>query len=245
MIVDQPFVDRVLGGADPIGRRIRYVASERSPEPTSDGPWYEIIGLAPDLGVRCGWGYGGVYHPTRPGASYPLQMFMHLRGDPEAFAPRVRAAATLVDPTVRLYEPLPLDESTRYGEDALYDFWGRLAILVCGIVLLLSLTTIYSVMSFTVVRRTREIGVRVALGGRAPRVVGAILKRPLAQVGAGIALGVLLTAGLSGSIAGSARDVAGIAVYGLVMICVCATSCIVPTRRALAVEPTEALRADG
>ncbi len=246
VIVDQPFVDRVLGGADPIGRLVRYVASERSPEPTSDGPWYEIIGLAPDLGVRCGYGYGGVYHPTQPGASYPLQMLMHLRGDPEAFTPRVRSAATLVDPTVRLYDPLPLDESTRYSEDAFYDFWGQLAILVSGIVLLLSLATIYSVMSFTVVRRTREIGVRVALGGRAPRVVGAILKRPLAQVGAGIALGVLLTAGFSGTLGGtSAREVATLAAYGLVMICICATSCIVPTRRALAVEPTEALRADG
>ncbi len=246
VIVDQPFVDRVLGGADPIGRQVRYIASERSSEPTSDGPWYEIIGLVPDLGVRCGFGYGGVYHPTRPGASYPLQMFIHLRGDPEAFAPRVRSAATLVDPTVRLYDPLPLDESTRYSEDAFYDFWGQLAILVSGIVLVLSLATIYSVMSFTVVRRTREIGVRVALGGRAPRVVGAILKRPLAQVGAGIALGVLLIAGLSGRFDGtSAREVAALAAYGFVMICICATSCIVPTRRALAVEPTEALRADG
>ena len=245
VIVDQPFVDRVLGGANPLGRHVRYIASDRAPEPTWEGPWFEIVGVAPDLGVRSGWGYGGVYHPTRPGGGYPLQLVLHLRGDPLAFTPRVRAAATLVDPRLRIADPVPLDDSTRYSEDAVYGFWGSLLILVSGIALFLSLATIYSVMAFTVARRTREIGVRVALGASALRVVGAILKRPLAQVAMGITLGLLLTAVLMGLADGaSARAVAAMVAYGLVMTCVCAASCIVPTRRALAVEPTEALRVD-
>jgi predicted permease len=246
VIVDEPFVDRVLGGANPIGRRIRYIASEGQRAPTEDGPWYEIIGVAPDLGVRCGWGYGAIYHPTRPGSSYPLQLLVHVRGDPEAFVPRVRAAVAGIDSRIRLYDPLPLAESTRFSEDAFYDFWITLAVVVCAVALLISLSAIYSVTSFTVVRRTREIGVRVALGAGALQVLGAVLKRPLAQVGGGIALGLVLTWALRGLASGyGGTALLTLAAYGLLMTAVCATACVVPTRRALAVEPTEALKADG
>jgi putative ABC transport system permease protein len=196
VLVDRPFVERVLGDANPIGRRIRYVASESFRVPTTEGPWYEIVGVAPDLGIRTDWGYGGIYHPARPGTTYPLQLILHTRGDPEAIVPRLRAVAAAVDTRLRLHEPLPLDESTRLSEAAFYDFWTTLAFLFCGIALLVSLAAIYSVTSFTVVRRTREIGVRVALGGRALHVVGTVLKRPLMQVSKGIALGLLITWGL-------------------------------------------------
>jgi predicted permease len=247
VMVDQPFIDRVLGGANPIGRRIRYIAGESiPPQPAEGGPWYEIVGVAPDLGVRCGWGYGGIYHPTRPGDSYPLQLILHVRGDPEAFTARVRAVATDVDPTIRLYEPLPLDESTRHSEDAFYDFWITLAFLVSGLAVLISLAAIYSVMSFTVTRRTREIGIRVALGGPAPRVIAAVLRRPLAQVGGGLVLGLVLTSALRGlAFEDTLQTLLIVAGYGILMTAVCATACLVPTRRALAVEPAEALGVDG
>jgi ABC-type antimicrobial peptide transport system permease subunit len=156
----------------------------------------------------------------------------------------VRAAAAVVDASIRLYEPLPLDESTRISEDAFYDFWTTLAFVVCGIALLISLAAIYSVTSFTVVRRTREIGIRVALGGRALQVVGATLRGPLTQVAGGIALGLLITWGLRSLVNGhGVAALVSVAAYGVLMAAVCATACIVPTRRALAVEPTEALRA--
>jgi hypothetical protein len=245
VIVDQPFIDRLLGGANPIGRHIRYLASESQRTPTDDGPWYEIIGVAPDLGIRCGYGYGGIYHPTTPGASYPLQLVLHVAGDPLSVVPRVRAAAATVDPRLRLYEPLTLDRSTQYSEDAFYDFWITLATAVSALALLISLAAIYSVTAFAVTRRTREIGVRTALGGSAARVVLTILRRPLLQMCGGVALGLVLTSGMYGIVFDDLwLTIAAVLGYGLLMAGVCATACVVPARRALAVEPTDALRAD-
>lgn len=119
--------------------------------------------------------------------------------------------------------------------------------VLSAIALLLSLTTIYSVMSVTVSRRTREIGVRVALGADRHRVVGTILRRPLAQVGFGIVVGAILVqlmfAGLFESTP-TAAETASIAAYAILMMGVCLLACVVPARRALRVEPASALRVE-
>jgi ABC-type antimicrobial peptide transport system permease subunit len=111
-------------------------------------------------------------------------------------------------------------------------------------VLLLSLTAIYAVMSFAVSRRTREIGVRVALGGSPRRIVGAVFAHPLRQLGLGLVAGTLLVAYLTGMLKQlpSANQVLMLVGYALLMTAVCFIACVVPTYRALAVEPTEALR---
>src|SRR5262245_37233511 len=115
------------------------------------------------------------------------------------------------------------------------------------IALMLSLAGIYSVMSFAVSRRTREIGVRVALGADARRVLIAIFRRPLAQIAFGIILGSLLVTALVRSVVGSltVREIGLVIGYAGIMLVVCLIACVVPTRRALGVQPTEALRADG
>jgi putative ABC transport system permease protein len=119
---------------------------------------------------------------------------------------------------------------------------------VSGVALTLSLAGIYAVMSFTVARRTREIGIRVALSAAPWRVILAVLRRPIAQVAVGICagavlVGVLMTAGTGGAL--SLAQVAGVTGYASVMLLVCPLACIAPARRALRVQPTEALRADG
>jgi ABC-type antimicrobial peptide transport system permease subunit len=122
--------------------------------------------------------------------------------------------------------------------------------------LLLSLAGLYAVMAFTVARRTREIGVRVALGGSRQRILAAIFRRPLVQIGVGVLAGVavIVTATImypysegpgADQMGGlSAAAVAMQAGYGALMFGVCMLACVVPTRRALAVEPTVALRTE-
>jgi ABC-type antimicrobial peptide transport system permease subunit len=110
------------------------------------------------------------------------------------------------------------------------------------------------VTAFTVAKRTREIGVRVALGASRRRIIGAIFRRPLIQVGIGVAVGALLIALATEALAHTEMSNAGtgmsvgtavqILAYGSLMFGVCLLACIVPTRRALSVEPTEALRAE-
>jgi putative ABC transport system permease protein len=128
-----------------------------------------------------------------------------------------------------------------------YLFWFWIVVLVGVVALLLSLAGIYAVMSFSVSRRTREIGVRVALGAGRGRVIAAIFRRPLAQLGLGLAVGCVLVVVLYSLAAGSTmtlRDRLFIAVYMLVMTAICLLACVVPTRRALAVEPMAALRSE-
>jgi ABC-type antimicrobial peptide transport system permease subunit len=116
------------------------------------------------------------------------------------------------------------------------------------IVLLLSLAGIYSVTSFTVTRRTREIGVRVALGASAPRLIAEIFRGPLIQVVTGVAAGcgllalVMFTRSESG--VAVARQAAILLAYGAGVVGVCALVCIGPTVRALRVNPVDALRED-
>jgi hypothetical protein len=237
-VVNKAFVDRVMGGKNPIGRRIRYVWD---PKPQ---PWFEIIGVAPDVGIRSGWGPAGIYHPLVRASMYPLNAAIHVWGDPKAFAPRLRAIATDVDVTLRLTDLMPLKDVVN-GEVSLHAFWVRLTTIVSAMILVLSLVSIYAVMSFAVSRRTREIGVRVALGGSPWRIVRAVFKQPLRQLGLGLLAGTLLVWALQGGTDNgwpTATQLLTLGAYTTLMTVVCLIACVVPTRRALAVQPTEALR---
>ncbi len=239
-VVNKAFVDRVMGGRNPIGRRIRYPRSSSSESP----PWYEIIGVAPDMGTNSGWGPAGIYHPLVRATVYPLNVAVHVRGDPNAFAPRLRAIATDVDPTLRLAEVMPLRDVVN-PEVKFHQFWVRMTTIVSAMVLVLSLFAIYAVMSFAVSRRTREIGVRMALGGTPRHIVSAVFAQPLRQLGIGLVAGVVLVAWMTGMMKSgfpSAGQLLMLGVYAAAMTAVCMIACVVPTRRALAVEPTEALR---
>jgi putative ABC transport system permease protein len=132
--------------------------------------------------------------------------------------------------------------------------WLRITVVLSGVALVLSLAGIYAVLSFTVARRTREIGVRVALGASRQRVVAATFRRPLMQVALGILVGtaiIIIFATLlrDTELPGSENDLtlrgmATIVGYGIVMLGVCLLGCMVPTRRALKIEPTMALRTE-
>jgi hypothetical protein len=253
VIVNQSFVDRVLGGRNPIGRRLRYQHLEEwaAPKAPGDkpGPWYEIVGVVRDLGLAVDPDpkVAGVYHPVSPGSVYPAHIAVHVRVRTASFGPRLRAIATAVDPTLRLYDVMPLSDVNQ-TELEFISFWFRLLLMVSAVALVLSLAGIYSVMAFTVSRRTREIGVRVALGADRRRVIAAVFARPLTQVAIGVVAGAALTTALTtlGTDGGlSAKQGALLVAYATLMMGVCLLACIVPTRRALGVQPTEALRADG
>jgi predicted permease len=252
VIVNESFVRNVLGGHNPIGRRLRYVEKEEwdAPLPEAErGPWYEIVGVVPDLGLAPeGFDpkFAGFYHPAAPRSIYPRQVAVRVRGDAGAFVRSLRSIATATDPTLRLYYPMPFTELDRADEDFVL-FWLRLLVAATATVLMLSLAGIYAVMAFTVSQRTREIGIRVALGASRRDVILAVFRRPLIQVSLGVLTGMVLLTGLMSAAEGellSVRKVVILFVYSVAMLGICLLASIVPTRRALAVEPTEALRAE-
>ena len=134
--------------------------------------------------------------------------------------------------------------------------WQRVTIAMSSVALLLSLAGLYAVMAFTVAKRTREIGVRVALGGSRQRILMAIFRRPLVHMGLGVLAGISIivtatilypyTDGPGADQTGglSAAAIAMQAGYAALMFGVCMLACVVPTRRALGIEPTVALRTE-
>ena len=248
VIVDQGFVDQVLHGRNAIGRRLRILSSRSAPR-DDKAPWSEIVGVVRDMGmdnVANRDRPSGLYLPASTESARLSHMIVHLRGDPLAMAPRVRAIAVAVDPTLRLSEFQRLDGVT---DDIVWvvTLWIRVTAGLTALALLLSLAGIYAVLSFTVARRTREIGVRVALGASRRGVVVAIFRRPLTQVAIGVVTGGLIVGLLAVALAGgslSLQSIALLAAYVVLMFVVCLTACAVPTQRALRVEPTVALRSD-
>jgi ABC-type antimicrobial peptide transport system permease subunit len=170
-------------------------------------------------------------------------------GDMTAATNTLRASAAKADPTLRISEVQPLSSMTANLLGTI-NYVARALGIVSLSALVLALSGIYAVMSFTVSRRTREVGIRVALGSTRSRVVLAILRRPLLQLAAGIIFGALLTFAIGGMLVlETARGVtlgfsAGLAGYVLIMLGVCLLACIVPARRALKVDPIAALRAE-
>ena len=114
--------------------------------------------------------------------------------------------------------------------------------LVGFIVLLLSATGIHALMSFTVARRTREIGIRAALGAGRGKIVAGIFSRAFLQIGTGVIVGSALAALLG---VNTTRDVLILLGADAIMLVVGLAACAVPVRRALRIDPTEALRAEG
>ncbi len=253
VMVNEWFVNLVLGGRNPIGRRIQYSKFEERGEldarEKAEEPWYEIIGVVPNLAMSMGDfdpKKAGIYHVASAVSPLPVNMAVHVRGDPMVLVPRVRELATAIDPDLRLYTPARLD-LVNQNELEFFQFWIRMLALLCAVALTLSLAGIYSVMSFTVSRRTREIGIRRALGSDPRHIVLAIFRRPLFQVTGGVVFGVVVMCALM--MMGAERlltmkEILGITMYGIVMFAVCLLACIVPTRRALRVVPTDALRAE-
>jgi hypothetical protein len=235
----------ILGGGPALGRRVRAVR-ERTGEP---GPWYEIVGIVSDFPpnrMEPDWIQAKVFYPMAQGEIFE-RLAVRVRGPaPGAFAGRLREIAAALDPSLRLTSISTLDRVLR--EEQLAMRLGALAIgLVMLSVLLLSAAGIYALMSFTVARRRREIGVRSALGADPRRILGSILSRALGQLAIGVVAGTgvatLLDLATKGAFTGGQAAVLLPAVAAF-MVIVGLVATLGPARRGLRIQPTEALRDD-
>jgi ABC-type antimicrobial peptide transport system permease subunit len=126
-------------------------------------------------------------------------------------------------------------------------------IVLVGVLVALATSGLYAMLSLSVSERTREIGIRSALGASRQKLLMTILKRSLVQIGLGAAIGLPIAARsvfeLTGGqdSAGSAlrSTAAGLGLSAGIVLLVALSSCLVPTKRILAIQATEAMRADG
>ena len=243
VIVNESFVRHFLGGRNAVGQRLRY-----EPRRTAwwgaldEGEWYEIVGVAgafganPENSARD----AAIYHPLAPGEVNPIRYTVEVAGDPEAFVPRFRRIAASVDREATVDSGL-LNAFPGAGG------MGLLVLVFASAAFLLSATGLYALMSFTVSQRTREIGIRAALGAGTADIVSAVARRAAIQVGVGLALGV----GWGWVLLNGQRNQRGFEVGNIPLTlvltaavagCVCLLACAYPTLRGLRIEPTEALR---
>jgi putative ABC transport system permease protein len=242
-VVSQQFAARYFPGESPIGRRIRM-----GDPATSHEPWLIIVGVARETG------YSTWDETLRPAvylsaAQMPPQRATYALmtdGDPLALAAPARKALAGLDPT------LPLDVLMTYRQylnELLTGLMYAAAMLAVDalIAMLLAAIGIFGVMGNLVGERTREIGVRLAMGARREDVLQLILRRAAWLTGAGVCTGLLMAYGLAHLVAnllqGVRPDDAGVfaAVTAVVAAIALATSWI-PARRASRIDPMVALR---
>ncbi len=249
-LVNSAFAKRAFDGRDPIGQRVRFPTQSD----TAQAAWYEIVGVVGPLGVNVLNADRGeaVYLPAAPGTINPMQLAVHTAVPPATLTDRVRDLALAADPELVMGRASVLSD-VRQGD------WYLVMGLVVGLVVLvgvliaLATSGLYAMLSLSVSERTREIGIRAALGASRGRLLMTILQRSLVQIAVGATIGLPLAArfvfevsatpGGSGSLAQAVGVALGLSVgiVGLVGV----SSCLVPTRRVLAVQAKEAMQADG
>jgi predicted permease len=250
VLVSRGLVDQVFGGANPLGRRIKYVG--RSREAPSGSVvlerWYEVVGVVPDFPVPGSFddeSEGRVYHAVAAGHLYPARLHVRVRtGDPAALADPLRDLGASIDPDVLLLDVSTAEIAFERAQGMMRLIGISLALVILSVILLSS-AGIYSLMSFTVARRRREIGIRAALGANRNRILVGIFSRVLAQLGAGATLGVIAAAGLEQVLEGDmVRNYRAmlLPVVVLSMMTLGVIAAIGPVRRGMRIQPVEALR---
>ena len=240
-MVNEAFARRYMGGASPVGRRVRFASSN----PENAEPWLEIVGMVRDIGMtptdRGEAPY--VFTPASVVTTSPLVVGVRVAGDPATFAPRVRAIAADLDAGLRLDEVRSLDSITWSVDVPMMVGAGAItAVVTLG--LFLSAAGIFSLMSVSVARRTREIGLRTALGEGRGRLIAGVFSRALTLIGSGIVAGnsVLLLFVTTSEEVELADVTPALLMTSGVMLAVGLLACIEPAMRALRIQPTDALK---
>jgi putative ABC transport system permease protein len=243
VIVNRSFVDKVLGGRSPIGRRLRHVTVGQE----GAAPWRDVIGVVDDLGTNIvdPDKAAAIYHVIAPGQIHPLQLLVRVAGDPSAFEPRLRAVLITVEPGLLPNRATRLDEV--FNEQLWQARFTSIAFAaIAAMAVVLSAAGLYALIAFSVSQRTREIAIRAALGARPGVIVKTVLRRALLQLVAGVAIGAWLASVIVPEVTNTftLKDnwQQMLVVVSAVMVAIGLLACVSPVRRAMRIDPVQALR---
>jgi predicted permease len=247
LVVNEALARTRFAGTNPLGQRV-YIGRDTVP--------FEIVGVARDVRQFAldepaepqmfadmrQWGSGMPVFPV--GAYYVVRT----EDDPAAVTARVRALARDLEPQAALFNVARMDDllATTMARPRMY---AVLLALFAVIGLSLAVIGVYGVMAYAVTQRTREIGIRVALGAPQAQVVALVLRRSLVLTTLGIGVGLAGAAGLSRSLAGllfglTPLDAGTFGAVTILFLAVALGAAFVPARRAARIDPQVALRAE-
>ncbi|MBX3738651.1 MAG: ABC transporter permease [Candidatus Didemnitutus sp.] len=244
-VVTRQFAARYWEGESPIGRRFRLTGLDGKV-----GPWVTVVGVSGDI-VQSAQQRNApplAFLSNRQEPWAWIGVLLRTQRDPTSLAASVRAAVQELDPDLPLLQVYTL-KSAIEQEHWFLAIFGSLFFTFAAIALLMASVGLYAVVAQNTARRTREIGIRMALGATTDRVVRLMLGRGLAQLGVGLALGfagALAAAKLMANMIGSVspRDPLVFLSIALLLSVIGLLACWLPARRAARVAPTEALRAE-
>ena len=241
-IVDERLVREVFGGANPIGKRFRIGAPGM--------PWVQVVGVVGHLRHQ---GLGLDQDP-RPLVYWPYQqrtqdrMAIVVRGNGANLAAAARDAIRQVDPDQPLYDVRPMREVV---ERTLSGQWLNTVLIgaFAAMALLLASIGLYGVVAYLTEQRRREFGLRMAIGATAQQILTMVLKQGLGRVAAGLALGLVISFGVTRFLASMLNglpplDFVTYAVAAVVLVVVMLAATLVPAWRASRLDPTLALRSE-
>ncbi|HSC25876.1 MAG TPA: ABC transporter permease [Vicinamibacterales bacterium] len=242
IIIGEAMARRLWKGDSPIGERIRW---------DSDVPWHTVVGVVGDVyqfrhdQPRDQF---ALYYPNSQSRGIPGQQTILIRatGDPAAIAPVVRSLIREVDPDQPLSRIETVDEAYRefFATPRFYAFLMTAFALVG---LAISAVGLYGVLAYAIAQRTREFGIRMALGAQRADVLRLVLGSGAAIIAAGVTLGaagsLILSRALESLLVDVQRtDIATYALVSLLLATIALIACWVPARRATLVDPVTALR---
>ena len=239
-VVNETFARRFWPGRDPLGRRLRF----------SDGSWHSVVGVVGDGKYR------SLDEPALPLAYFPIQQrysesfTLHVRadGDPRRLQQALRRAFQAVSPDLPFTNVTTLAEHVRAATFVQRMGAWSLAVLG-GLALALSAVGLYGVLSYSVAQRTREMGVRIAIGASGRDVLGLVVGGAMRLTAIGLGIGIVLAAGagqlLRSQIFGvSPLDPVTFAGIAALLLGVGLLAAWLPARRAARVDPIVALQAE-
>jgi len=239
IIVNQKFADRFWPGENALGKIVQTGGEDRLVVGVVKTGKYFSLGEEPQ---------DFMYFSQAQLWSFPMTVHVRTAGDPEQLAPLVRREVQRLDASMPV-----ADLRTMTNQLGIALFPARLVGVTLGLFgilgMILAAVGVYSVMAYSVTQRTREIGIRVALGANWRQVVGMVVRKGMALVGAGVAIGLLGAVGATRMMAGLLYGVS--AVDPMTFIGVPAILCgvallasFIPARRAAATDPMMTLRAE-
>jgi predicted permease len=248
-IVNETLVREFLSGGNPIGRTFGFNARETDR--------FEIVGVAADTKYdRLRQTPATVYTPYLQSSIGEMVFEVRTAGDPLALAPSVREAVRRADPEISVFD-LRTQENQVRESMATERLFASISASFGVVALLLSCIGLYGILSYSVSRRTNEIGIRMALGANGGKVVRLILREMALVLAAGVLLGLAAATAAYPLISTAAGeiDIANDLLYGLrpadpftisiavlLMAFVAVIAAYVPARRASRVDPMQALR---